>query len=283
MKTDYTKNTIYWLFAVHCSLLLILFSSCQKVINLNLNSTAPVLVVVGTVTDQPGPPYTINLTQTVNFDQDNTFPVVTGALVTIADNVGNLEVLKYTSNGNYVSSILQGTPGRTYTLSVTSNGKNYSAVSTMPPPVTIDTLVVDTTNSGFFTIGGGGSKTKHYSVIASVKDPAGIANYYRFVEQVNGITKSNIYIVSDAFQDGQTITRRIAAGDTTIHTGDTITVSLQSVDKNVYEYFRTLNETLEQASGIQVASPANPETNLSNSALGYFNACAVRSKRVIVP
>jgi hypothetical protein len=252
--------------------------SCQKVINVDLNDAAPQLVIIGTVTDQPGP-YTVTLSQTVNFSDDNVFPAVSGAKVIISDNVGNTETLVETSSGNYTSSTIQGVAGRTYSISVTSNGKNYNAISTMPSAVAIDSLTIDSTSSkggGF-----GKSKTGNKSVNVLFKDPLGVANYYRFVEIVNGIQKNDFFITSDKFKDGANINYNISIRDSTLYSGDSVTVILQSIDVNVYEYFRTLIQT-STGSGLQTSTPGNPTTNLSNNALGYFSAGSVRSKKILI-
>jgi len=55
--------------------------------------------------------------------------------------------------------------------------------------------------------------------------------------------------------------------------GDVIDVWLEMIDKGVFEYFRTANRN-----GGRSASPANPVSNISNGALGYFSACSVRKK-----
>jgi hypothetical protein len=65
--------------------------------------------------------------------------------------------------------------------------------------------------------------------------------------------------------------------DNKLKAGDEVTIWLESVDKYVYEYFRT-----EGSEGWQSASPANPTSNISNGALGYFNACSVRTISIIV-
>jgi hypothetical protein len=278
----------YSLLAVGCSLLticclpLILLFSCQKVINLNLNSSNPQFVVTGSISDQPGP-YTVNLTQSVNFSQDNVFPPVQGATVSITDNLGNSEVLKNTSPGNYTGSVLQGTPGRTYTLSITANGKTYSGASTMPTAVDLDTLTVDSTD--FFGGGssGGRNGSGHYAINTYLQDPSGAAHYYRFVEVVNGITKNNIFILSDEYQSGKLIERTLSTGDSTVQAGDSVTIYIQSIDYPVYQYFNTLKQTIQNAGGfIQVSDPGNPTSNLNNNALGCFSAYAVRSKSIVV-
>jgi hypothetical protein len=264
-----------------------LLSSCTKVINVDLNSANPNLVVDAEITSQPGP-YTVNLTQTVNFSADNVFPTVSGAIVIINDNAGNSEVLTEASPGNYVASHLQGTEGRTYNLSITSNGKKYSAVSTMPIGVPLDSVVADTSSSRH---GGGGfgggqtvSTTPGVSVHAIFTDPKGVVNYYRLIEYVNRVPNyNNITIISDNLQDGSVITTSVARRDTSIHAGDTINVVLESIDANVYEYYRTLKQVTRTQTGIQTTVPGNPTTNLSNNALGFFSAYAVRSKYVIAP
>src|ERR1700757_895067 len=277
------KKIISFLFII-CSVL----ASCTKVVNIDLNSANPSIVVDAEITDQPEP-YTVNLTQTVNFSDNNMFPGVTGATVVISDNAGNTETLTETGSGNYVAAHLQGTSGRVYHISITSNGKNYTAISTMPAPVALDSVIADTssrTRGGGFGGGGGGNKTPvvGVSVHAVFTDPAGVANYYRLIECVNRVPNyKNISIVSDQGQDGAIISKNIVRRDTTIHKGDTISVILESIDANVYEYYRTLAQITKQQTGIQTTVPGNPTTNLSNNALGFFSAYAIRTKYTIAP
>jgi hypothetical protein len=262
--------------------------SCTKVINVDLNAANPDIVVDAEITSTPGP-YTVNLTQTVNFSDDNIFPAVNGATVIINDNAGNTEILVETSPGNYTTTHLQGTEGRAYSLSITSKGKNYTASSTMPVSVPIDSLVADTSShqrgGGGFNGGGGGySGNPGVSVRAVFTDPKGVVNYYRLIEYINHVPNyNNITIISDNLQDGSVITENVARRDTSIHAGDTINVVLESIDANVYEYYRTLKQVTKAQTGIQTTVPGNPTTNLSNNALGFFSAYAVRSKYVIAP
>jgi len=281
-----TKNSIV---TVCIFLAPIGISSCQKVINLNLESTATNIVIDAEVTDSVTS-YTVNLTQTVNLSDNNVFPTVDGATVVIRDNAGNSETLAETSPGNYTTSHLQGTDGRTYYLSITSNGKNYTAVSTMPYGVALDSVIADTSthhSGGGFGGHGGGSTTPavpSVTVRAVFTDPKGIANYYRLIEYVNSVPNYNtIAIVSDQGQDGSVISENVVRRDTSIHAGDTVKVVLESIDANVYEYYRTLKQVTKAQNGIQTTVPGNPTTNLSNNALGFFSAYAVRSKYVIAP
>ena len=266
------------------SIIIVCFTSCTKVINLDLNSANPNIVVDAEVTDQPGP-YSVNLTKTINFSDNNVFPPIDGASVVISDNAGNSETLTETSAGFYTTSHLQGIVGRTYNISITNDGKNYSAISTMPVSVSIDSVIADTAaNQGGGFEGGGKNGPPSVNIKAMFTDPAGIANYYRLIEYTNRVPNyKNISIVSDNLQDGSVITANVTRRDTTIHHGDSVTVILESIDANVYEYFRTLRQITRPQTGFQASVPGNPTTNLSNNALGFFSAHTIKKKTIVVP
>jgi hypothetical protein len=253
--------------AIAAIVIIIVFSSCQKVINLDLNSASPQIVIEGNVYDQTGP-YLVKISQTVNFDESNVYPPVTGATVEISDNAGNSEVLTESSSGTYITSALQGITGRTYTLSVTSKGKTYTATSTIPNPVNIDSIYLEKSMFG---------NEKFVSV--NFNDPANINNYYHLVEFINNKRQTGFNVTDDNLNQGETISYSFitAGNDSKLGTGDTVTVWLETIDKGVYEYFRTAGRDDGQSS-----SPSNPTPNISNGALGYFNACSLRTISIIV-
>jgi hypothetical protein len=61
-----------------------------------------------------------------------------------------------------------------------------------------------------------------------------------------------------------------------------VKVLLQSIDKNVFDYFTMLDQVMSDGFINQTATPANPTSNFDNGALGYFSACAVRSKTIVI-
>ncbi len=251
-----------------CSGLIILFSfsSCEKVIDVDLNSVSPKIVVEGSISDQAAP-YRIKISKTVNFNEPNVFPPVTGALVSINDDLGNYETLAETSAGMYTASTLQGVPGRTYTLSITDNGKNYSARSTMPQPVKIDTVF---SRNLSFPEGYG------ITVFVGFKDPPTSENYYRFIQIVNGAPKNTFYVISDQYQNGTEMYFQMDDDreQKELVSGDSVTVLLQSIDKNIYDYFYPMYFASDNA---------NPPSNLGTEALGYFSSCTVSSKSFVIP
>ncbi|MCF8371675.1 MAG: DUF4249 domain-containing protein [Bacteroidales bacterium] len=259
-------------------ILILLFSACEKVIDIDLNSKEAKIVIESNISDLPGP-YTVWLSQTVNFDESNVFPPVSAAVVRISDNTGNTEILTETTPGTYNTSAIHGTPDRIYSLEVTSNGKTYKAVSIMPNPVNIDSLTIEySSDVGPHKISS--IVNVHYT------DPKGRGNYYRFILLINGQVHYNAYVDDDELLDGEIKNRRLIEGPDKVklNPGDSVTVLLQTIDKGVYEYFRTLGRINESGGGPmeQSTSPSNPSSNLSDGALGYFNAYGFASKTIII-
>jgi len=248
------------------------FSSCQKVIELDLNTSSPQIVIQGSVTDQAGP-YKVKISKTVNFDAVNTFPKVTNAKVTISDNVGNSEQLIQLTDSTYATTLLQGTPDRTYTLTVEIDGTTYLAKSTMPNPVKIDSIYFEKSRFG-----------NSNQTTIKFHDPANIENYYRLVQLINNKQRVGFQVITDELFQGQTMSysfmsfRNSQDESNVLKTGDKETIQLECIDNGAYEYFRTAGR-----GGAQSASPANPVSNISNGALGYFDAYSVSEKVLVVP
>lgn len=236
-------------------------SCCEKVIQLDLNSSTSRIVIQGNVYDRPGP-YFVMISKSVNFDQSSNYPPVTGAIVKISDNIGQSEVLTESTSGTYVSSKLRGIPGRTYSLTVKTGTETYQASSVMPYAVNLDSI--------YFT-----SSLYSGEKLTTVRfnDPPVFTNYYHLVYFVNNIQQKEFYVIDDELFQGATIKYSLHPRDSDIKLvkGDNVTVWLESVDQGVYKYFRTATSDDGQS-----ASPANPVSNISNGALGYFNACSVR-------
>ncbi|GAC1383873.1 MAG: hypothetical protein NVSMB45_11520 [Ginsengibacter sp.] len=249
--------------------------ACKKVIQIDLNSSSPRIVIEANISNQPGP-YTVKLSRSVNFNQSNVFPPISGAKVKLSDegSVVN-ETLIETSPGTYKSKLIKGIAGHTYLLSVTDNGKVYEASSYLPQPVDILELTVEQ------------SFDRDKRINVSYSDPAGIPNYYRCIEIVNDTTLSDISVDNDLFKDGAVITQTISndLSKYKLKRGDRVTVLLQTIDKGTYEYFRTLANILLQdgSSGPPPTTPSNPLSPFTNNALGYFNTYSVTSKSITLP
>jgi hypothetical protein len=223
-------------------------------------------VIEANITDQPGP-YTVTITKTVNFSDPNIFPAVTGAFVVMNDDAGNIDTLTETSPGVYSTSTMQGVPGRTYTLHVTAENKTYTAQSTMPVAVSLDSLVVVESSFG----------ASPFYIIPQWQDPVGTGDHYRCIEYLNN-ERVGAFIYDDAFSDGLVNGQPLLNFETELQSGDTVRVEMQCIDAAVYLYFFSMEQTANNGT----AAPANPESNFDNDALGYFNAHTVSERTVVI-
>jgi len=251
----------------------VLFSACQKVISVKLSPGASKYVIEGVITDQPGT-CSVSITATKDFSADNTFPGVSGATVKVESD-GTVYTLTETTPGTYATSAITGTPGKTYTMTAIVDGNTYTASSTMPQPVGLDSMYVSN-----------GSLSNKLYVTIVYTDPAGVPNYYRWVQYINGLKEKSVFIADDEFSDGLTVKGQLNYNNDTndpnrdITIGDTVRIDMICLDSAVYKYWYELNT---EASGNGSAnSPANPISNINGGCLGYFSAQTVRTKTLVV-
>jgi hypothetical protein len=252
-------------------------ASCTKVIDLNLNNTAGELVIEGNITNVAGPQI-IKLSQNVPFSTTNVYPPVSGAKVTVSDQAGHSYSFTEGPSGTYTIAGLVGIAGNTYNMLVAVNSKNYQASSVMPAPVLLDSI---TSKDDEF------NTSKHDKVItAYFQDPAGIANQYKFVMYVNNVQAKDIYTINDQFNDGRYVTIDLREDDSNtgsdagIHSGDTVTVEMQCIDKPIYTYWFTLQQQGNGPGG--GVTPSDPPTNITPTTLGYFSAHTTQTKTIVV-
>jgi hypothetical protein len=249
--------------------LVVAFSSCQKVIPIDLNSSDPRYIVEGNITDQPGP-YHIKITQSVNFDQTNNFPGVTGALVIVTDTVSGIaDTLTEVAAGDYQTSKVQGVSGHFYRLYIKANNKEITSYGLMPAPVSLDSMYTKISPFGGDIV-----------VVPVFTDPETKGNYYQLVDYKNATPGTEIFILDDKFVNGQTNQQGLQGrGDgTELKPGDRVVVDLRCIDSAVYKYYATLDQLTNSNS----ATPANPLSNFTGGALGYFSVHTVSTKGIVI-
>jgi hypothetical protein len=270
----------HWKSSLFFSCLLIIstvFCSCEKVIDIDLNTASKKYVIEGTVANKPNSCKVI-LTQTKDFDQGNSFEGVSGAVVTIAADGDNPVLLTETTPGVYESPELVGVPGRTYQLKVQVDGSQFSATSTMPQVVGFDSLFV--TERSFFN-----EKSKYATV--TYKDPPGVKNAYRFIQYVNGKKEKTIFVRDDDANDGLIIERTLVYfsnddnDDDKLKSGDNLVIEMLGISQPVYKFWYSLAQSSTGEN--QSATPGNPVTNIQGGALGYFSAHTLQSRSIVVP
>lgn len=254
-------------------LVVLFFSSCEKVIDVQLDETNKKYVLEGSVSNIAGEPAEVRISQTKNFEDENSFTGISSAVVTIEENNGTVYPLTEVSTGVYQSNVLTGVPGNSYTLSVSVNGNTFSSTSVMPAQLVIlDSLTVS-------DLAFGGSNT--ITVAPSYLDPVGIGNSYRFIQYANGALVKKTFVQNDDLSDGLRITRPFVNTDGELESGDVVKVDMLCVDAAVYKYWYSLDQAATGSN--QSATPANPVSNINGGAIGYFSAHSVSSKTIVIP
>lgn len=255
------------------------FSSCEKVISISLQPAEKKYVIEGMVSDQINS-CKVYISRTMNFDESNIFKGVPGAQVILLTPQDQEIPLTETAAGLYENPGFRGIPGNTYRLKVQVDGQTFTASSKMPVKVHIDTLFIR--ENTFFN-----EKVKLLNV--QFRDPAGKGNCYRFVQHVNGVKDKTIFVRKDDLIDNERVstqlfTRNDEEGDgdaSKIKTDDTVMGEMLCIDPDVYKYWFSLNQSATGAN--ESASPANPVTNITGGALGYFSAHTYDAKTITAP
>lgn len=260
----------YWFLAASA---LLLFSSCdrEEIIELDLNDVPAQFVIEGNVSDEAAP-FTVRISRTVNFDQPNDFPAVSGALVVISDPAGRVDTLPEVQPGFYeTAGALPGISGHTYTLQVWVEGRHFTATSTMPASVPFEDL-----KAIRLPFGG----PDEVVITPIFNDPAGLGNSYQFIQRNNGKRQPFIFVTDDRNNDGSRISTLLLASDLETMPGDSVSVEMRSIDRVTYKYFVALDAS--NGNGPNASVPANPDNNFGGACLGHFAAYTVQRRSLVV-
>ena len=253
-------------------ILTLLVYGCEKVIDVDLNEAAPAIVIEGNLSSNPNLAE-VKISMTSSYFDTLPSEKVSGAKVSVVDNLGSKYIFKETKPGIYQSDDIKLRPGNTYQLSVETKGEKYEASSKLNNAVAIDSMKFYYEDSPFLETG--------YYINVYLFDPPGVKNFYRLKYSKNKELQNSIedlIIFDDRYVDGNSI--EVTLFNQPFELNDTIDVQLISLDEGAYEYLKTFRELVNNNPGS--AAPANPNTNISNGALGYFSVWSSSSKSGII-
>ncbi|HTG55723.1 MAG TPA: DUF4249 family protein [Niabella sp.] len=253
-----------------CLVVLIMISSCEKVMDLELPVTEKLYVIEAVLSDAG---CRVNLSRTLDLSDSNHYDIVSGANITIAEE-GRTPVRLTQVNGGYYRAGILGRPGRGYELRVEVNGSVFTATSYMPQKVVADSFYI--TERVFF------GRTRKVAAL-EFKDPPGLGNVYRFIQYINTKKDNNIYITNDHLIDGRsTVYEMLVFEDEKepLKAGDRLSVDLLTITPFMYTYWYSLDQgALGQT---QVASPTNPVNPFPKGAVGYFSTHTLSSRSTVI-
>ncbi len=250
-----------------------LITSCQKVIDVDLNDANPVPVLEANYFANDS---TLRLQAnfTSNYFGSDAPQSIDNALVTIVDQFGAMTTVPFMSNGYYELSGYAPQFNTTYTLSLTHNGTTYTSSCFLPDTITQLEPTYDFLPNGFFGSGPG------YFLNLRYDDPAGLGDHTMAIYTYNDTVAFGVgeYMLNDdQLIDGNTLERPFPGRF--FLQGDSVVIDLRTIDPKVSEYY----EQLTALSDPNSAAPANPDVLWTNDALGYFNCYGSSYRTILLP
>ncbi len=245
--------------------LLFALSSCEEVIDIDLNSASPVLVAEGYM--ELDSLCTLKLSYTTDYFQQESAELAEDAVVTLSDQSGASEILSYVGMGIYKGQTLRGAEFSMYSLTIETPDQINRGFSTLMPVPVFDSIRIEN-----FPFGGPhpGEDFPKMLTISFHNDPT-VADHYMLRLSMNGEPMDdNFALASDEYtSSSETVEYTTLMFPT--EDGDTLSMKVYAIDKDTYRYYSQINEAI--GGGMAMSStPYNPASNLGEDILGYFIA-----------
>ncbi len=285
------------------TLVLLAFLGCEKEITVDLPHHDPIPVIEGGI-EQGGYPW-VFITRTAgyfdNFDTSVFINMIDTSATVIVSNGTITDTLAHTFDFyqfpffKYTGTKFTGEVGGTYSLTVITGGKTYTATSSILPAVHLDSLKFKP-EIGIDTLG--------YIWIYLV-DPPG-PNYYRLFTKVIG--KDSIYLhpfpstTDDKFFDDQKAEYEVFRGRNPLEdnlyddngigqdgvarwyfrSSETVAVKVCALDKEHFDFWYS-TEQQYMSDGNPFASPVSVKTNIQGGAVGVWGGYGVSIDTIDIP
>ena len=246
-------------------LLVFILSSCEEVVNIDLEESEPRLVIEASIVwfkGTRGNEQSIKLSETSPFYEEELIPVE-NASVKITAQDGEEFVFTYDLNGNYVNTGFDPDLNQSYQLEIIYEDQVYTASEKLVPVTPLD--YVEQTESGGFS--GTDIEIKAYYT-----DPAEEQNYYLFKFRDDDLS---LEIYEDEFTNGNQIFGYYSNDD--IKANDLIEIHIQGISQSYYEYLFILRSQVGSSDGgpfetmpATVKGNIINQTNPDNYPFGYF-------------
>jgi hypothetical protein len=301
------RLSIFFAFIVSCSFVFSL-ASCEKEVNIDLNTGPPKLVIEGQI-ENDGFPFVV-LTKSVGYFStidlsllENNF--VHGAVIKVSDGIKTVTLKEYSLdtgvnnlNKFYFYSIdfadtiankFTGITEKYYSLTVEYEGKTYESITKIPSVRGVDSMWFQAPKEQV-------EVPDAVILVAKFTDPDTPGNFLRYFTRRNnefflpGI--SSVY--PDDLVNGTTIDSLVLEAGYNrsknvnrdslgyFFKGDTVTLKWCSIDKSVYDFYRTY-EYATGTIGNPFASPVSVLTNIKGGALGIWAGYGAKYKTAVVP
>ena len=277
--------------------------SCEKGVEFKLDEVTPKLVVEATIENGQAPIVYLSKSQAYFSKIDLTAlasSFVRNAEVYVSNGTLTHKLKEYTIpvgtgiNFYYYSNdpaspttAFVGQLNKQYSLRIVSEGKEYTATTTIPNT----TRRID---SVFWKPAPAGNPAEKVAVMIRAYDPPGFGDYVRYFTKRNreqfypGLTS----VFDDQVIDGSTYEVQVERGVdrnnsypdgyTFFNKGDTVTIKLCNIDKATFDFWRTMEFTYASV-GNPFSSPTKVVSNIKGGGLGFFGGYAAQYRTIIIP
>ncbi|MEQ3661674.1 MAG: DUF4249 domain-containing protein [Flavobacterium sp.] len=245
------------------------FISCEDVIDVNLNTAAPKLVIDASIKWQKGTlgnEQTIKLSTTTSY-YENIIPTVSGAIVFITDsNSIQYDFNEDIGTGNYICTNFSPVLNETYVLTVIHDGQTYLATENLIPSPTIDSVAQN--DEGGFT--GEDIEVKFF-----FQDNGLVDNFYLIQFNASFSNLPEYDVIDDEFFQGNQMFGLYFNED--LEPTNELTFTLHGISERYYNYMNVLLGIAGNNGGSPFQAPPATvrgniinQTNFDNYALGFF-------------
>jgi len=257
-----------------------IFTSCEDVIDVDLETGAPRLVIDASIQWEKG---TAGNNQKIKLSTSTGYfsteiPTVSGATVYIKNSSDfTFDFLETPGTGEYVCNTFIPVIGETYTLTVISNGQTITAVETLRQGPAIDKIEQET-KPGF-------DGEDVIEVKAYITDFAGSRDFYltRYKSSLNAVPEFNV--TDDEFFDGNQVFGLYRDED--FKPGDYLDITVSGISERYANYMEILI-SMVGGGGPFAVPPATlrgnliNQTNFDNFVFGYFSVSETDHERYII-
>ena len=241
------------------------------------------MVIDGLVTDEDTI-HMVRLSLSGGFD-GSVSAEVTNAIVEVRDNLGN--VYNYTHNpegydslqGYYYSDQkYMGVANGIYQLDVRVGNQSFTAMDTLRAVTTIDSLTIriddqavkDSENDG-----------KIYQVLLYAREPQETIDFYYFKFYRDSLLEvdNNIYVFDDKVL-GSSLNG--LPSPILFREGELAGVEIYGLTRVQFVYLTDLASILNNDGGMFSPPPANPRSNISGGALGFFQVSGLNRAAILI-
>jgi len=276
VKFIYKVATLFILLIV----MLLSFTSCEDVIDVDLDTANPKLVIEASILWKKGTngnEQKIKLTTSTDY-YSSIIPTVSNATVFITDTSNTYTFIENPGTGEYFCGNFNPVINETYVLTVIANGETYIATEKLQAVPTIDTVQQDD-EGGFL---GDEIEVKFFY------QDNGLTNDFYLVQFNSNFSLLPEYdVTNDEFFQGNQMFGLYTNED--MKPSDVLTFTLHGISELYYNYLNVLLGI----SGGNGGSPFNTppatvrgnfvnQTNSDNFAFGYFSLSEIDTKTYII-